>query len=285
MSHKPFPLKDHLKFDSPSGLNTGKRDIVWDFSCEESRVMEGVLLKNYHYERPVGTVNGTFRVSEDGFGRFYNFGENISNEKEAEHLARIQAERIKCREKIYKGKSNIPYIRSGYLYNLEGHFRESFNQQYLITEVFHKGSQAAYLMSGLSIELIGIDKEDFYENEFKAIESSVQYRPPEHKDRPKIYGFINGKIDAEGDGKYAEIDEQGRYRVILPFDLKEKKGGRASCPVRMMQPYGGKREGMHFPLRKGTEVLLAFIDGDPDRPVIAGAVPNPETPSVVTEKK
>ncbi len=53
----------------------------------------------------------------------------------------------------------------------------------------------------------------------------------------------------------------------------------------MMQPYGGKREGMHFPLRKGTEVLLAFIDGDPDRPVIAGAVPNPETPSVVTEKK
>jgi type VI secretion system secreted protein VgrG len=71
--------------------------------------------------------------------------------------------------------------------------------------------------------------------------------------------------------------------VILPFDVSGAAPGKGSAPLRMMQPYSGPEEGMHFPLRKGTEVLLAFIDGDPDRPVIAGTVPNPETPSVVNK--
>jgi len=70
---------------------------------------------------------------------------------------------------------------------------------------------------------------------------------------------------------------------VLPFDQSGRKDGKASAWVRMMQPYAGAGHGMHFPLHKGTEVLLTFIDGDPDRPVIAGAVPNAETPSVVKD--
>ena len=52
--------------------------------------------------------------------------------------------------------------------------------------------------------------------------------------------------------------------------------------LRMAQPYAGENHGMHFPLHKGTEVLLTFIDGDPDRPIVQGAVPNAETSSPVT---
>ncbi len=80
------------------------------------------------------------------------------------------------------------------------------------------------------------------------------------------------------------MDDQGRYKVILPFDTSGRKDGKASTFLRMMQPYIGSDHGMHFPLHKGTEVLLTFIEGDPDRPVIAGAVPNPESPSQVTDQ-
>ena len=79
-----------------------------------------------------------------------------------------------------------------------------------------------------------------------------------------------------------KLDEQGRYKVRMPFDINEEhREGKASSFVRMVQPYAGSDHGMHFPLHKGTEVLLTFIDGDPDRPVISGAIPNPETPSPV----
>ena len=92
---------------------------------------------------------------------------------------------------------------------------------------------------------------------------------------------MNAHIDAAGSGQYAEVDNQGRYKVILPFDLNSAMGGKASSWLRMAQPYAGENHGMHFPLHKGTEVLLTFIDGDPDRPIIAAAVPNPITPSPV----
>jgi hypothetical protein len=96
-------------------------------------------------------------------------------------------------------------------------------------------------------------------------------------------GSLHARVDAEGAGNYAELDTQGRYKVRLPFDTDTAHGaGKASHFVRMAQPYSGPDYGVHFPLHKGAEVLLTFVDGDPDRPVISGAVPNPETASPVT---
>ena len=114
-----------------------------------------------------------------------------------------------------------------------------------------------------------------------AIPADVQFRPKFNAKKPKFNGTLNAKIDAAGSGQYAELDEQGRYKVILPFDLSGRKDGKASTWLRMAQPYAGTDHGMHFPLHKGTEVLLNFMDGDPDRPFVTAAVPNPETPSVI----
>ena len=68
----------------------------------------------------------------------------------------------------------------------------------------------------------------------------------------------------------------------MPFDLAGREGGKASCPIRMLQPYGGTNYGLHFPLHKDCEVLLTFVEGNPDRPVIASAAPNPDQKSPVT---
>jgi len=126
-----------------------------------------------------------------------------------------------------------------------------------------------------------------YSNQFTAIPQRVsgkelQFRPERKTIKPRFYGTMNAIVDSSGDSSYAEIDDQGRYKVTIPFDLSGKSGGKASRYIRMMQPYAGSNYGMHFPLHKGVEVLLSFIDGDLDRPVINGAVPNPETNSPVS---
>ena len=91
----------------------------------------------------------------------------------------------------------------------------------------------------------------------------------EHRRR---HGYEIGRVDGPADSEYAQIDDRGRYRVKVLFDESDRSGDKASTWLRMMQPHAGSPEGMHFPLRKGTEVLLAFLRGDPDRPIIAGAV-------------
>ena len=111
----------------------------------------------------------------------------------------------------------------------------------------------------------------------------VPYRPPRVTALPRILGLMHARVDGEQDGTPAPIDDQGRYRVLLPFDGVGELGGRATRWIRRAQVYAGPAYGMHFPLHIGTEVLLAHLGGDPDRPVIVGAVPNPATASPVID--
>jgi hypothetical protein len=108
----------------------------------------------------------------------------------------------------------------------------------------------------------------------------MPYRPERLTPKPKLYGIMNGTIDSELDTGRADIDELGRYKVMMPFDISGVAPGMGSRRIRMAQPYGGGGSGMSFPLIKGTEVIWTCIDGDIDRPIITGAVPNPLNPSV-----
>jgi type VI secretion system secreted protein VgrG len=118
--------------------------------------------------------------------------------------------------------------------------------------------------------------------EVQAISADVQFRPARRAAWPRIYGYENGQVEGAGASDYAQIDDQGRYLVKMRFDEGNGHGARSSTWVRMMQPHGGGVEGFHFPLRKHTEVVVSFLGGDPDRPVISGVVPNALTPSPVT---
>jgi len=122
-----------------------------------------------------------------------------------------------------------------------------------------------------------------YRVDVSAIPEAVQFRAELRASWPRIYGNEHGVVDGEADSDYAQLDDQGRYLVRFGFDESDLGAGKASTRVRMMQPHGGGVEGWHFPLRKGTEVLFTVLGGDPDRPVIAGVVPNAHTPSPVNK--
>jgi type VI secretion system secreted protein VgrG len=124
--------------------------------------------------------------------------------------------------------------------------------------------------------------DDTYRVEVTAVASDVQFRAPQRTAWPRIHGTEHAVIDGPATSRYAQIDGQGRYAVKFHFDESDHGGGKASTRVRMLQPHGGGIEGFHFPLRAGTEVVCSFAGGDPDRPSIAGVVPNALTPSPVT---
>jgi len=283
IAHTEMPQGSGLYYSPPSGLEAlHLGEVVSFFNCRWSLTPSSVFLKDYNYMKPSLEVSGSTEVSAGGRGCFYYYGDHFLTPEEGQRMARIRAESILCRREVYHGESSVPYVCPGFIFDMRDHFRRDFNRRYLATEVRHEGSQAGYLIAGLQSQLAEAERRVYYRNAFTVIPASVQFRPERKTERPRIAGTITARIDAAGSGQYAELDEHGRYKVVLPFDLSGRKDGKASAWVRMAQPYAGNDHGMHFPLHKGTEVLLTFIDGDPDRPIIASAVPNPETPSVVT---
>jgi type VI secretion system secreted protein VgrG len=145
----------------------------------------------------------------------------------------------------------------------------------LIVEVHHEATQAVW----------GGEKGS-YVNTFRGVPGQLSYRPPRVTPRPRIAGFVTAIVDAGAGGSpdYAQIDQQGRYMVRFLFDSAASGGRLASRPVRMIQNHAGENYGTHFPLKPGIEVLIAFVNGDPDRPLIVGAAPNALTPSPVDSR-
>jgi len=285
IAHTPLPGHETFLYSPPSGLDAADVDkVIKRFTLKQSPLPKNVLLKDYNYRKPSLDLEGKALVQDKGRGEIYLYGEHFQDTNEGERLAAIRAEEYRCREKVFHGMSSIPAVRPGFLFTLQRHYREAFNQQYLTIAVRHEGSQERYLLSGLGLRDVEDRDALFYRNTFECIPGSTQFRPRRVTPRSRIAGTLSAKIDAAGSGQYAELDKQGRYKVILPFDLSGRKGGKASAYLRMMQPYAGQNMGFHAPLHKGTEVLLSFIDADPDRPVISGAVPNPETPSPVMDE-
>jgi len=266
-------------------LDTGLTgDSVQNFICRQKPLPNKVLLQDFNHRKAGVELKADAVVSDKGIGEVMIYGENFRDEQEGKRYAKLRAEEILCGGKVFTGEATAIGLRSGYFIELAHHYRSDFNGKYLVTEITHEGSQAGALLSGIAHPYGGTEGETVYRNNFSAIPAAVQFRPQRLTPKPRVAGMMNATVDAEGSGEYAELDEYGQYKVQLPFDRSGKAAGKGSARVRMATPYAGSDHGMHFPLLKNAEVLLSFTDGDPDQPVIVGAVPNSENPSVINNR-
>ena len=240
-----------------------------------------VLISDYNYANPTAPLAGEHAVSETGHGQIREYGYRVFTQGEATRLAGVKAQSMACRELTLHASGNALGLRAGYVFELEDGPSE-LPTKYLAIEVRHAGAVAGG--SSDVARYTGLEWNETYRVEVVAIPADVQFRAPQSTPWPRIYGFENGAIDGQSESQYAQIDEQGRYLVRFKFDASELPDGSTSTYLRMMQPHGGPTEGHHFPLRKGTEVVVSFQGGDPDRPVISGVVPNLLRPSTVTSK-
>jgi len=283
LAHQDSIHGGSVQYSPISGLESfQKNEIVQKFQFRTTSLPRTVQLRDHNYQKPTADLFGNADVDHKGRGEMFLYGQHFTTPEEGTRLAEIRAQELLCGKKIYSGKSSVPYLHPGEYFTLQNHIKASFNQKYLIQSVRHHGSQTGYLLSGIKEALSEMEGRVSYENSFTCIPGEVQFRPKRNVKQPLISGTLHGKIDAAGEGNYAQIDEQGRYKVKLPFDLSGRDQGKASAWLRLLQPYAGPECGMHLPLHKDTEVILSFIEGNPDRPVIMGAVPNPNTPSPVT---
>ena len=240
-----------------------------------------VAIVDHNYANPAAPVNGKQLVVKGGQGVLHESGYRVFDSGQAERLAQVRAQSIGCRELTLQAKGTYLGLRPGYDFELEEGPSE-YPTKYQPIEVRHTATLSAH--SPEVQRYTGLRGGRTYEVEVFAIPSDVPYRAPQTAAWPRIYGFEHGTVDGKATSPYAQIDDQGRYLVRFHFDTADLADGSTSTFLRMMQPHGGNPEGFHFPLRKGTEVMLAFLGGDPDRPMIASVAPDAHRPSLVTNR-
>jgi type VI secretion system VgrG family protein len=250
---------------------------------EALNLPQKIVIRDYSAHRASMEIMGTATVDPRGKGEKHIFGEHLKTNEEAAYIAKLRAEGMIAHGNIYRGSSTATGVRCGKFIEVQGHPRNRFNRRYLVTGVKHRGSQAGFLLGRLRVPFNNeaSRSDDFYQAEISAVHSDMQFRPDLKNPWPKIDSLMTGFVDAEGDGKYAELNAKGEYKVQVPFDITQKHACQGSAWVRKATLYAGSGYGMHFPLLKGAEVLLGFINGDPDQMVLLAAVYNSLNQNVV----
>ncbi len=263
-----------LEYHPGAGLVAAEgRETVREMTVRRQLVTGRVILKDYNYRTPETQLLARAQLDGPMPGVYYDYGAHFKNVAEGERLARVRGEEFEARRQLFAGESDCAGLRAGHVFALAEHFRGDCNADYLVTRVEHEGSQGAAFGVGDALAARPV-----YLNRFAAIPAATQYRPPRATPLPRVSGVITARVESAG-GDYAYLDDQGRYRVKLPFDLSDRGGGAASRAVRMAQPYSGQNYGVHFTNRAGAEMVLACVDGDVDRPIGLSTVPNPSTTS------
>jgi type VI secretion system secreted protein VgrG len=266
-----------VRYRSANTLTSGEESTVWDWEASQRRIPARVAVFDYNYRTPhVRLVAKHAADEKTGFGTVMRYGDHWKTPEEGALVARVRAERLACERRVHAGTTDCARFRVGHWFQIEGHDEGERDGKYLITEIDHR----AGVMPGDAADPAA----SRYAASFRAIALGVQFRPEQATPWPSIHGIMHGHVAADGSGRFAEIDELGRYKVSFPFDSGNAKGAAVSRWIRMAQPYSGPGYGSHHPLHKGVEVLVAFVDGDPDRPIIVGSVPNPHTVTPTTSQ-
>jgi type VI secretion system secreted protein VgrG len=267
----------------PDGGTDTTDSLVRSFVCRRKPLPKRVNLQDFNPAHADLKLNVSAIVDDDGVGEMMLYGEHFTTVEAGERYAKIRSQELICGAEIYEGRGIVVGLRSGSFIEMSSHYRASFNRKYLITNIVHEGSQAATLLAGIDNAYTSKASTTYYLNTFNAIADDVPYRAPRVTPIPHVAGSISGSVDA-GDSTYADLDDAGQYKVQVRGCRTPSEGaGPKLVRVRMATPYSGSNHGVQFPLHQGAEVLLSFIDGDPDQPVIMNAAPNSENPAVVND--
>ena len=255
-----------LPLRHPSGLFDGETEAVWGLNTAYSVVEKSVSTRDYNYREATAEMTTGQHDATGGdkttYGEAYHYADNFlqKGDKEAAEsgafYARIRHERYLNEQAILKGQSTSSLLMPGLEIRVQGDDAPA---------VFRKG----VLITGVTASAA---RDHSYELTFTAIPYSERYGyRPALIPRPVMAGTLPARVTSTVKNDiYAHIDKDGRYRVNLDFDRDTWKPGYESLWVRQSRPYAGDTYGLHLPLLAGTEVSIAFEEGNPDRPYIAG---------------
>ncbi|RON60439.1 type IV secretion protein Rhs [Pseudomonas fluorescens] len=270
-----FPTLGPTPFQADSGM-VAEHPVVNELTLRFNTRTTTVTRRDYDLRRPSLLLESRFTAEFTPELEDYRYPLLMTSEKHGRQLARQALERHRRDYLLIEGKSNQSTLRSGYLFDLTEHPRQDCNELWLLASLHHEGRQPQSLEEAGSNDAPPADGfTQGYRNTFTAMPAEVSYRPSLPPRKPLLVCQTARVTGPAGEDIFC--DEYGRVRVEFPWDRAELGSEKSSCWIRVASSWAGEGFGAVTIPRIGMEVVVTFQDGDPDKPLITGCVPNKVT--------
>ena len=260
-SHTPIVGDPTIIFRPPGGALISTEHVA-KFRYRQTVRPGKVTLRDYDFKRPDLDLESAAEGEKDGVIEVYDYPGEYHEPADGSTLATRRLERWEAVRRTAHAESGCMRLATGQTFNLSEHARGDFNRGYMITHIDHECTQPVGDHSDIKMK---------YANRFVCMPDDLPYRPPHRTPKPKIYG-VQTAIVVGPAGEEIYPDEHGRVKVQFHWDREGKNDENSSCWIRVSQVWAGAGWGaMQIP-RIGQEVVVDFLEGDPDRPLIVGRV-------------
>jgi len=270
-AYQPCPVQDTVSYNKVVG-DLESEDVIIGWDSRQELHTGKFSQTDYNFEKPsLSLMTSDPTVEEIGGNsayELYDYPGLFLSTADGKNFTRIRMEEEEAIHKWFSGESNCRVFTSGYKFDLQDHYLEDMNDSYVLTEVTHSASAGGNYADDDAIAAR-------YSNHFTCALASQPMRAERKTPKP----FVQGPQTAVVVGKSGEevwVDKYGRVKVQFYWDRLGKKDEHSSCWVRVSQPWAGQNWGGMWIPRIGQEVIISFLEGDPDRPIITGRVYNAE---------
>ena len=271
-----FPKLGETPYRQHAGM-VAEHPVISQFSMGLKTRPSIVTRRDYDLKRPNALLESRYTAEFDPKLEDYSYPLPLENEKRGKQLARQALERHRVDYQLAEGKSDQPTLRSGHFFGLTKCPHEAHNDLWLLLSVTHSGKQPQALEE---FATSATEPEDSfvqgYRNSFSSIPWDVFYRPPMPAPRPMLNcqtARVTGPV-----GEEIYCDEYGRVKVKFHWDRSERNNENSSCWLRVASAWAGDNFGAVTIPRIGMEVLVTYLEGNPDNPLITGCLINKVTP-------
>jgi type VI secretion system secreted protein VgrG len=270
---RPMEGEASLVYREASKMVAAKES-VHEFAARREIQPGAVVLRDFDFVRPALDLTASSTADEAEHAlEIYDYPARYGEPGIGKTLAKVRLEELRARVEMVTGASNCRRLLVGHTFELADHPVAEFNRSYLLLSVRYVGRQPEVL----TFEQAMSDNKDGYRNEFVCIPADVPFRPARTAPRPTIAGAQTAIVVGPA-GEEIHTDEHGRIKVQFHWDREGKNNDRSSCWIRVSQAWAGQSWGALYLPRIGHEVVVEFLEGDPDRPIVTGSVYNGQNP-------
>ncbi|MDP3814825.1 type VI secretion system tip protein TssI/VgrG [Pseudomonas sp.] len=280
----PFPKLAPTAYQQDSGLVADK-PVIKRFGVRVETRSSRVTRRDYDFEKPRLLLEADAKSTFTPDLEDYDYPGRFVDRERGKHLSQRALERHRHDFELAQGESDQPRLVSGHFLAFTEHPRSSWNDLWLLTEIHHQGKQPQVLEESITNlpspiygrgaggegETSGDGFQQGYRNRFTATPWTVPYRPTLQHPKPRILGSQSAVVTGPA-GEEIHCDQYGRIKVQFHWDREGQADDKTSCWLRVSSSWAGDRYGGIAIPRVGMEVLVTFLEGDPDQPLVTGCL-------------
>jgi type VI secretion system secreted protein VgrG len=257
-----------ISYFPPENVERKKQDHIFKWQTVHQVQSGTYVLNDYDFEKPKSNLITKFTEKKSysqAEGEQYDYPGNYFEPPIGEAYSNIRLDELQSNYEVIQGCGNVMGLRAGILFTLKDHYIATENARHIVTQA------NVLIVSNQYRSEAG--KENRYECNFKVIRSTQRFRPQRLTPVPFVQGPQTATVVGK-DGEEIWTDKYGRVKVQFHWDREGKKNETSSCWMRVATPIAGKQWGWVSLPRIGQEVVVSFLEGNPDRPLITGSVYN-----------